>query len=420
MAACGIDLAERAPQLHEVDVYTSHEGLLLDYEEGLTRRDSLTGDWYDCSAHLLWIGERTRQIDGAHVEFFSGVHNPLAVKLGPTATPDEVGRALRAAEPAAPPGPAHVRRADGRRPRRGAAAAAPARGARRGAPGRLGRRPDAREHDPHRGRRQDAPLRRRDARDRGVLLGLLAGERLARRDAHRVHRPGRDGVPRRRRRRARGAPVVALRDALRPAPERPPVARPRLPPGRADAARPAARWRVDAARDRRNRPDGRLRGARRACARARGARLRPRSGGARRRRRARRRHRGRRRSRRPSPTRTSASSPRRSRICPVRSWRCSKPRGERTTVTDVGSTKGSVVAAAGSSRPLRRRPPDLRLGVARRRARERGPLRRRDLVPDPDRRHRPGAAPAAARASSSSWARRPSRSTRRRTTGWSR
>ena len=58
--------------------------------KGLTRRDSLTGDWYDCSAHLLWIGERTRQIDGAHVEFFSGVHNPLAVKLGPTATPAEV------------------------------------------------------------------------------------------------------------------------------------------------------------------------------------------------------------------------------------------------------------------------------------------------------------------------------------------
>jgi 3-deoxy-7-phosphoheptulonate synthase len=88
MAACGIDLiAER--RLHEVDFYTSHEGLLLDYEEGLTRRDSLTGDWYDCSAHLLWIGERTRQADGAHVEFFAGVHNPLAVKLGPTATPAE-------------------------------------------------------------------------------------------------------------------------------------------------------------------------------------------------------------------------------------------------------------------------------------------------------------------------------------------
>jgi 3-deoxy-7-phosphoheptulonate synthase len=88
MAACGIDLtAER--RLHEVDVYTSHEGLLLDYEEGLTREDSLTGDWYDCSAHLLWVGERTRGVDDAHIEFFAGVHNPLGVKLGPAATPEE-------------------------------------------------------------------------------------------------------------------------------------------------------------------------------------------------------------------------------------------------------------------------------------------------------------------------------------------
>jgi len=89
MAACGIDLAA-TPQLHEVDVWTSHEGLLLDYEEGLTRCDSFTGDWYDCSAHMLWIGDRTRQPDGAHVHFFSGVHNPIGVKLGPDATPDEV------------------------------------------------------------------------------------------------------------------------------------------------------------------------------------------------------------------------------------------------------------------------------------------------------------------------------------------
>src|SRR5262249_5650342 len=59
-------------------------------EEALTRRDSLTGDWYDCSAHMLWIGERTRQPDGAHVGFFAGVHNPVGVKLGPSATPEEV------------------------------------------------------------------------------------------------------------------------------------------------------------------------------------------------------------------------------------------------------------------------------------------------------------------------------------------
>jgi 3-deoxy-7-phosphoheptulonate synthase len=88
MAACGIDLA-RERNLHEVDLYTSHEALLLGYEEALTRRDSLTGDWYDCSAHLLWIGDRTRQLDGAHVEFLRGVHNPVGVKLGPGATPDD-------------------------------------------------------------------------------------------------------------------------------------------------------------------------------------------------------------------------------------------------------------------------------------------------------------------------------------------
>jgi 3-deoxy-7-phosphoheptulonate synthase len=88
MAACGIDLA-RERNLHEVDLYTSHEALLLGYEEALTRRDSLTGDWYDCSAHLLWIGDRTRQLDGAHVEFLRGIHNPVGVKLGPSATPDD-------------------------------------------------------------------------------------------------------------------------------------------------------------------------------------------------------------------------------------------------------------------------------------------------------------------------------------------
>jgi 3-deoxy-7-phosphoheptulonate synthase len=103
MAACGIDLANER-RLHEVDVFTSHEGLLLDYEEGLTRKDSLTGDWYDCSAHMLWIGERTRQLDGAHVEFFSGVHNPIGVKLGPSATPEEVVELCERLNPGRLPG----------------------------------------------------------------------------------------------------------------------------------------------------------------------------------------------------------------------------------------------------------------------------------------------------------------------------
>ena len=89
MRACGIDLEQHA-SLHQVDFWTSHEALILGYEEALTRRDSLTGDWYDCSAHLLWIGERTRDLDGAHFEFLRGVSNPLGCKIGPTVTPDEV------------------------------------------------------------------------------------------------------------------------------------------------------------------------------------------------------------------------------------------------------------------------------------------------------------------------------------------
>ncbi|HEX5367594.1 MAG TPA: 3-deoxy-7-phosphoheptulonate synthase class II [Acidimicrobiales bacterium] len=89
MAACGIDTVSQ-PSLHEVDFYTSHEALILGYEEALTRQDSLTGHWYDCSAHMLWIGERSRQLDGAHVEFLRGVDNPIGCKLGPTATPAEV------------------------------------------------------------------------------------------------------------------------------------------------------------------------------------------------------------------------------------------------------------------------------------------------------------------------------------------
>jgi 3-deoxy-7-phosphoheptulonate synthase len=89
MKACGID-PDHHPTLDEVDFYTSHEALLLGYEQALTRVDTLTGTWYDCSAHMLWIGERTRQIDGAHVEFLRGVRNPIGCKVGPTATPDDV------------------------------------------------------------------------------------------------------------------------------------------------------------------------------------------------------------------------------------------------------------------------------------------------------------------------------------------
>ena len=89
MAACVITSAN-TPAINQTAVYTSHEALLLPYEEALTRVDSLSGEWYDCSAHMLWIGERTRGINDAHVHFLSGVKNPIGVKIGPSAKAEDV------------------------------------------------------------------------------------------------------------------------------------------------------------------------------------------------------------------------------------------------------------------------------------------------------------------------------------------
>lgn len=89
MEACGIN-TQNTKQLQETEFYTSHEALLLNYEEQLCRKDSLTNKYYDCSAHMLWIGERTRGLDEAHIEFLRGVDNPLGVKIGPNVTKDEI------------------------------------------------------------------------------------------------------------------------------------------------------------------------------------------------------------------------------------------------------------------------------------------------------------------------------------------
>ena len=102
MEAAGV--SSHHPEIHEADFFTSHEALILQYEEALTRSDSLTGEWYDCSAHMLWIGERTRQLDGAHVEFLRGVLNPLGCKIGPTATPDELVALCQVLDPNREPG----------------------------------------------------------------------------------------------------------------------------------------------------------------------------------------------------------------------------------------------------------------------------------------------------------------------------
>jgi 3-deoxy-7-phosphoheptulonate synthase len=103
MAACGIDLSHEAT-LHQVDFWTSHEALILGYEEALTRRDSLTGGWYDCSAHFVWVGDRTRQLDGAHLEFLRGINNPIGVKLGPSTSPEEAVELCERLNPGRVPG----------------------------------------------------------------------------------------------------------------------------------------------------------------------------------------------------------------------------------------------------------------------------------------------------------------------------
>lgn len=100
MMACGADFSA----LERTEFYVSHEALLLDYERPLTRIDSRTGDWYDTSGHFLWIGERTRDLDGAHVEFLSKVKNPIGVKLGPTATVDDALRLIDKLDPEREPG----------------------------------------------------------------------------------------------------------------------------------------------------------------------------------------------------------------------------------------------------------------------------------------------------------------------------
>jgi 3-deoxy-7-phosphoheptulonate synthase len=103
MQAIGVT-PQSHPGLHQVEFFTSHEALLLGFEEAMTRVDSTTGDWYDVSAHLLWIGERTRQLDGAHIAFMKGINNPIGLKVGPTVEPDDLLALIDALNPKDEPG----------------------------------------------------------------------------------------------------------------------------------------------------------------------------------------------------------------------------------------------------------------------------------------------------------------------------
>jgi 3-deoxy-7-phosphoheptulonate synthase len=103
MEACGIDSTNYAG-LRETEFYTSHEALLLGYEEALTRIDSTSGDWYDTSAHMLWVGDRTRDLDGSHIEFLRGVANPVACKVGPSTKAENLVRLTEILNPRNEPG----------------------------------------------------------------------------------------------------------------------------------------------------------------------------------------------------------------------------------------------------------------------------------------------------------------------------
>lgn len=103
MEACGVT-PQSTPQMASTEYYTSHEGLLLGYEEAMTRIDSTTGRWYDTSAHMLWIGNRTRQLDHAHVEYMRGIENPIAMKIGEGLETDELLRLIDVLNPNNVPG----------------------------------------------------------------------------------------------------------------------------------------------------------------------------------------------------------------------------------------------------------------------------------------------------------------------------
>jgi len=98
MEACGVT-SKTYRTLRETDFYTSHEALLLPYEEAFTRKDSLTDEWYNTAAHMVWIGDRTRQLDGAHVEYMKGIKNPIGIKAGPSMDPEDLVRLAQAVNP---------------------------------------------------------------------------------------------------------------------------------------------------------------------------------------------------------------------------------------------------------------------------------------------------------------------------------
>ena len=186
MSAIGIDL-DQLGAAHGVELYSSHEALLLEYEAALTRSDE-NGHDYDLSAHMVWVGERTRALDGAHIAFAQQIKNPIGIKVGPTAKPSDAAALVEALDPDRVPGPAH-RHHPHRRPQ----GHDPAAGDRRGGGGHrpaggLDVRPHARQHHRVVHRLQDAALRRRARRGARLLRGARGARHDPGRHPHRAHR----------------------------------------------------------------------------------------------------------------------------------------------------------------------------------------------------------------------------------------
>ena len=235
MKACGID-PETVPQLAQTHFYTSHEALLLPFEQAMARQDSLTGDWYDTSAHFLWIGDRTRFEGSAHVEFLRGIGNPIGVKCGPSLEPDVLLRMLDTLNPARVPGRMTLITRYGYDKIEGASAAARSRGDARGPSGGVELRSDARQRREGRQRLQDATVRPDPRRGARLFRGPPRRGHACRRDPCRDDRAERHRMHRRRDRCHRTEPRRSLPHALRSAAEREPEPRTRVP-ARRDAQR---------------------------------------------------------------------------------------------------------------------------------------------------------------------------------------
>ena len=164
MRAIGLD-PEAHPELRATDFYTSHEALLLGYEQAMTRVDSTSGEYYATSGHMIWVGDRTRQLDGAHVEYARGVRNPIGLKCGPSLKPDELIRLIDVLDPAQEPGRLTLICRFGADKIEASPAAADPRGRARGPQGAVVLRSHARQYDQGGQRLQDAAVRADGRRD---------------------------------------------------------------------------------------------------------------------------------------------------------------------------------------------------------------------------------------------------------------